>query len=95
VSEIRPAVTNEEWRVGYLMRNAVGAAWGDGNLCIGEDTATPEIAHAVAAVCLHGQPFGFTREDVRELRAMSVNGFTYFGLNSIADRIEALLPPEP
>jgi hypothetical protein len=33
----------------------------------------------------------FTQDDVRELRAMSVNGFTYFGLNSIADRIEALV----
>ena len=28
----------------------------------------PEARHALAALCLHGQPFGFTREDVERLR---------------------------
>lgn len=32
---------------------------------------TAEKRHEVAAVCLHGQPFGFTREDVAFLRTMA------------------------
>ena len=47
-------------------------------------------AHEVAAMCLHGQPFGFTREDVRRLRtALYAEHYA-----DLADRIEALLPPE-
>jgi len=61
--------------------------------------------HALAALCLHGQLFGFTWEDVRRLRgvfwAMSQWGKNHaiewagdeWG-ESVADRIEALLPPE-
>ena len=73
----------------------------------GGDTGSaqkPEIFHAIAALCLRGQPFGFTRDDValiRELRAplMSLKesdrgSSLARGLASLADRIEALLPPE-
>jgi len=56
---------------------------------------------------LHEQPFGFTREDAMALRSMG-NGFEGTGsepldrliagyvakIQSVADRIEALLPPE-
>lgn len=55
--------------------------------------------HAVAALCLYGQPFGFTREDAEILREYAdeiEDGFTRRGatLRSMADRIAALLPPE-
>jgi len=52
--------------------------------------------HYVAAVNLYGQPFGFDRSDVRELRSTADDANTVGGawLESIADRIEALLPPE-
>lgn len=59
--------------------------------------------HACAALLLHGQPFGFTREDVRLLRATAEEFFEtadIYGcagapeLRLLADRIEALLPPE-
>lgn len=46
--------------------------------------------HALAALCLHGQPFGFTWEDVRVLREQ----FHVNLLQDLADRIAALLPPE-
>ncbi len=58
---------------------------------------------AMAALCLRGRPFGFTREDLEELRArghmadiaMDPRREPGWGkLHSIADRIEALLPPE-
>jgi hypothetical protein len=63
-----------------------------------------EELHRFAAYALHGQPFGFTREDVRVLLlAIAWAQDDQAGLspaeertaNSLAARIEALLPPEP
>lgn len=54
--------------------------------------------HALAALCLHGQPFGFTQEDVELLRRSAENelsGGTAERLSGLADRIAALLPPSP
>ena len=48
------------------------------------------VRHALAALSLYKQPFGFTREDVEHLRG----GFHAHDFTSLADRIEALLPPE-
>lgn len=57
---------------------------------------------AVAALCLHGQPFGFTWEDVDMLReehdahalgCMSTLGDPPCKFLALADRIQALLPP--
>lgn len=65
-----------------------------------------EEAHAIAAIALYGQPFGFTREMAQALRDMheaapegvattrqweAIKGDL---LLAVADRIEALLPPE-
>ena len=50
--------------------------------------------HGVAATLLYGQPFGFTRKDVRFLRTMVSIYRSAPQLESLADRIEALLPPE-
>ncbi len=58
--------------------------------------------HPIAALALYGQPFGFTREDVVQIRRLlkyikgepgSYAGGTGFW-ESLADRIESLLPPE-
>lgn len=54
--------------------------------------------HALAALCLHEQPFGFTRNDVRLLNALVCTDRAWMNarkeiLDLIA-RIEALLPPE-
>ena len=52
--------------------------------------------HAVAALCLHEQPFGFTRADVEALRLIVLrysNVPDHPLLASLASRIEALLPP--
>ena len=71
----------------------------------------PGDRHALAALCLHEQPFGFTREDVEVLRVAAPQhgegcsatdlwpgpcdcGIEEGLLNSMADRIEALLPPD-
>lgn len=71
-----PALTAKEWanegnvsRDGswaYLPSGVLGVVVGhDGRpgLGLGE-----EIHHALAALCLHDQPFGFTHEDVRQHR---------------------------
>jgi hypothetical protein len=56
--------------------------------------------HALAALALHGQPFGFTREDVALLRDEAESEWngdempTGRRLLALAARIEALLPPE-
>ncbi len=69
----------------------VGPAHGhDAGIC------PAEARHAVAALALHGQPFGFTREDVHHLRVLEHTGIWPISVNSgsLADRIEALLPPK-
>lgn len=61
--------------------------------------------HGIAAANLHGQPFGFTREDVECLRELAkhynddadnyeTTGPAAVWLSALADRIEALLPPD-
>lgn len=50
--------------------------------------------HAIAALALYGQPFGFTRDDVDNLRGIVLGGEVGRWLESLADRIEALLPPK-
>lgn len=80
-----------------------------GDLFITYDAATvaqnisKRDRHAVAALALHGQPFGFKPEDVAFARRLAVaferndamdwDEVEAF-LKSIAERIAALLPPE-
>ena len=74
-----------------------------GDATIPEDgfDAGPEARHATAALCLYGQPFGFTREHAEKLRwaayCMDEAGIVHADgddLRVVADLIEALLPPE-
>ena len=60
-----------------------------------------ERRHALAALALHGQPFGFTRDDVEHVRlvagqcdALRLGPSHASVLRDLADRIAALLPPE-
>lgn len=49
-----------------------------------------------AAVALYNEPYGFTHADVRGLRMLAAAHIGIFegSLNKLADRIEALLPPD-
>ncbi|HXE83415.1 MAG TPA: hypothetical protein VN513_08795 [Gemmatimonadales bacterium] len=109
---VRPALTAEEWeRLACEAPNERVALWTDESnapiLVIRhrtEDGATmvgSRQLHQAAALALHGQPFGFTRDDVRLLRGVAGDyevpgGYLQGGreLLDIADRIAALLPPE-
>ncbi|MSP63224.1 MAG: hypothetical protein EXR72_23365 [Myxococcales bacterium] len=59
-----------------------------------------QARHLHAALCLYGQPFGFTWEDVDGLRALAEslggtihNPESVAPLRDLADRIAAMLPP--
>ena len=101
---VKPALTPEEWR--YVAENGcVPHDGGDGFPQYGN-------RHMTAAIALYGQPFGFTHEDVRQLRRLAESRVCHGhgeygppdmyeramggwrGLNDLADRIAALLPPE-
>ena len=102
---MKPAMTREEWDRALChscQENALASTVG-----MREDLAAPGTPdcvaaynHATAALCLHNQPFGFHREDVANIRDALI--FKYREpdderneqLESLADRIEALLPPK-
>lgn len=101
MSDIKPAMTKEEWELplpdqfnGYIDLDVSGV--------VDIVVSGPNDRHRLAAIMLYGQPFGFTREDVGFLRS-TIRHFEEAGpasygreeeLRSLADRIEALLPPE-
>lgn len=117
--EIRPALTPEEWaqseRAPLHRVHGGDKRWyyvlDEGTLVIDEGivedreaSVPPQDRHALAALALHGQPEGFTWEDVDALRCIAeaarivgltpVNG--YDGATHVEDlarRIGALLPP--
>lgn len=117
---IKPAMTAEEWALlakKQVMRRPVndrGIGFGydrdTGGLDVRAPHSTAQLPrtfnHAIAAAMLHGQPFGFTQEDVALIRAaivpersdeweMHEDEDRTARLESIADRLTALLPPIP
>lgn len=91
---IEPALTAEEWA--EMLRRPSRVANGI------EESAQTGDFHGAAALALYGQPFGFTREDMEMLE--QIQDFVYVAsvtrpelrawAKGMADRIEALLPPE-
>lgn len=104
---MKPALTQYEWGTLEVCRQHNGwrdlrLSWTGLYLRRGLSGSIPaSLFHATAALCLHDQQFGFTREDVAALRDASSSlahkkfdsGITPY-LDAVADRIEALLPPE-
>ena len=100
-----PALTPEEWRqqVRQLglpeecraLSAALMVVLSDPDAVL--DRTPGEMRHAVAALVLEGQGFGFTWEDVDALRDATAPESDWLmdpaKLNSLADRIAALLPP--
>lgn len=109
---LQPALTAKQWADSYpfgstlkfdkdeALLDTTGGEWGD--------VSIPR--HALAALCLHGQPFGFAWKDVWELHsiAASIRTESDAGLSlpvltladaetleRVASRIQALLPPPP
>ncbi len=115
--KIKPALTEQEWAKGVIVRahprfpeGPPATIWdeGTGQVLFKEADhlavhVFPHLRHPVAALCLKDQPFGFTRKDVqavqlaarkaRQRRGVEGSGYADY-LDKLADRIEALLPPE-
>ena len=100
MSEIKPALSEQEWRLFKLWR--AGKMLGGHVPVYRTIEEWPDhIKHAGAAQCLYGQSFGFTQADVKLL---SEEGWLLLDegainarrrmLFDIANRIAALLPPE-
>ena len=92
--KIEPALTTEEWKWALksdsYMSNGGFSTWLTANM----PTAHGEYsAHEIAALALYGQLFGFTREEANHLRYVAEQT-DWKGLQSIVEKIEALLPPE-
>lgn len=112
--EITPALTPDEWANSAAARGDetltahMHRDWPGGMIVtVGRHAVQipDEAFHAVAALCLHGQKFGFTRADVALVRG-AAEEFEFrsdpdFPLQSgnvrflaLADKLAALLPPE-
>lgn len=96
MTEIKPALSAEEWEDMLSWPYGVSDAIIRPAEMLGYGHNTPEDRHHVAALALHGQPFGFTWDDVDLLRMFS-DGDPMEHIrrecNDLADRIAALLPP--
>lgn len=96
MSKITPALTSEEWK---QLDTDECAIW-DGVFHVHCEQSVPaKNPHAIAALALHEQPFGFTRADVAMCDALAQNWTIDFDemqtlMASLRDRIAALLPPE-
>ena len=111
MSDVKPALTPEEWASTTVERwHILIESYGecldiesddqDSPGAFGIGTSDTEARHALAALCLHGQPFGFTREDVDLCAVASMEAedgdcpAEAARWQSLADRIASLLPPE-
>ena len=98
---MKPALTAEEWaseiaNTYFPLEDRMWWAADEADLPYGGHR------HALAALALHGQPFGFNDEDramlylfADTLGARGVHESHVARCKSLADRIAALLPPEP
>lgn len=92
---IEPALTREDWKRELSSPESERDLWAS-RIDPRKTAGAPR--HATAAIALFNMPFGFTRLDVDALREAAAlvpvtRAVNYF-LNALADRIEALLPPE-
>ncbi len=94
---MKAALSAAEWAAhpslsSHLIRQKI-TGWAAGKP--GEEPLYFPTKNGIAAVNLHEQEFGFTREDVDNIRwAGDIHGPWVKELRDLADRIEALLPRE-
>jgi hypothetical protein len=105
---MKPALSAEEWALKDVdledpVKGATLSAYVDGRFVyVGRyDMEQVTRPHTLAALCLHGQAFGFWPELPRtlriaaeKLRVLTDSPDDWVNLEEAADRIEALLPPK-
>jgi hypothetical protein len=96
--DTKAALTPEEWEEMRVTRTRI-EIWDDpppGSGCLGVEDQDPQAAkgyarvdpdarHALAALALHGQPYGFTWEDVDRLRE-AVNDIDFSHIEDMEQR---------
>lgn len=94
---VAPAMTADEWEWQFSERNVSVTA----RMREAVEAGAAGHRHALAALALFGQPFGFTRKDVEFLRAVASDYETPRGYGDVGEtllilaaRIESLFPPE-
>lgn len=115
--QIQPALSSDEWKELKADRRKPNGPYehavyiGQYGVCINDEEeyegacVRESARHALAALCLHQQPYGFTQAMVDILRERACLGKEVMSAVScpeevtcifcqIADRIEALLPPK-
>lgn len=106
---IEPALSAEEWisghieEPGFIRSGSHAALYPDSVHIIAMDDEGTDVRggdrHALAALCLHSQPFGFTWADVDLIHSrfdLSDDNWSTDAekaARSLVDRIAALLPP--
>lgn len=101
--EIRPALSAAEW-IQYGDDLQVMADWAADRRPFGPDRrfTLEDKRHAVAAIALHAQPFGFTHDDEAlleeqakfyEHRAYAGDAEVVAKIRGLLKKISALLPP--
>lgn len=106
MSAIKPALTAEEWAVETMDGLGTRLTWAAKEAGVNDEVSR----HALAALALYGQPFGFTHEDVELLHrggeaivSLAAEGYgdqreanaASDRMGQLADRIAALLPEKP
>lgn len=110
MTKIGAALTAAQWQgvtlpSGEIVRSIEGAGATDESINVGDGFDAVAFSgrqrHALAALALYGQPFGFTEVDVMALLTISVresvmrelSPIERQQLDAVALRIAALLPP--
>lgn len=94
---IGPALTAEEWEITQATLRGESpdyrpGSWTTVNAFLAAVGFRRDgLDHALAALCLDGQPFGFTREMLDRVREAAWDDESGV-LHEVADRIQALLP---
>ena len=103
---ITPALSAEEWETLCTDRKSndtIRLSDSTGGIVVDDGVeggyVVKEDRHALAALALHGQPFGFTRADIAAIEDVLVARDSHSchdsgPLYDLAARIAALLPPE-
>lgn len=102
---VGPAFSPEQWPYARFEDTTGGYelsyAEYDRELEMVVDHSVPLDRHKLAALCLFGQPFGFTQEEAEFLAAWAddpgddVTPFGHALFQSLAEKVKALLPPPP
>lgn len=87
MSEIKPALTAEEWVAGRFLRHDGSCpSLHNGDVVVdGCKVDGADERHALATLCLHGQPFGFTWDDVDRHREAANRDREIFHVAGLSD----------